>query len=349
MKKGKHSKSRQEVIKERAKKDIKRRLIILVICLICIIAIINIKNENQQVSAKQENQNTYETKQMQEKEEQEEQQATEDKTTGESANENIENVEKLEESITPTESEEIKNLITQIKTEHNLTQDNFAFFYYNPQTQKYYFDNQDKYFKGASTIKVPVAMIYYDKIRNGELTKESTLKYTSDDYEAGGGTTASLYKIEQSIPISFLLEQSIVNSDNTAVNILIDGIGYRKCREGIAKYSNEQFTEEFYTTNLMTAHLGYDIINHIYQNQGNYEELIGFMKKSSNGEYLKKYVTEYEVAHKYGSYAGHVHDYGIVYSESPYLIGVFTQGVSEADELIANISRQVLDKTIENN
>ena len=71
------------------------------------------------------------------------------------------------------------------------------------------------------------------------------------------------------------------------------------------------------------------------------------MKKSSNGEYLKKYITEYDVAHKYGSYAGNEHDYGIVYTDSPYLIGIFTNGVSEADELIANISRKVLDKVEE--
>ena len=332
MKEGKHSNSRQEMIKQRAKKDIKRRLKILVTCLICIIVIIQIQNENQQVSAKQESANTQETEQIQEE------------TTEELAKENTEQVEEVVE---PTEDEEIKNLITEIKTQNNLTEENFAFFYYNPQTQKYYFDNQNKYFKAASTVKVPVAIMYYDKIKNGELTKESTLQYTSDDYEEGGGTTASLYSVGDNVPISYLLEQSIVNSDNTAVNILIDGIGYRKCREQIAEFSDEQFTEEFYTTNLTTADLGYNIINRIYQNQTDYEELIGFMKKSSNGEYLKKYVTEYDVAHKYGSYAGNVHDYGIVYSDSPYLIGVYTQGVSGADELIANISRQVLDKTKE--
>lgn len=332
MKEGKHSNSRQEMIKQRAKKDIKRRLKILVTCLICIIVIIQIQNENQQVSAKQESANTQETEQIQEE------------TTEELAKENTEQVEEVVE---PTEDEEIKNLITEIKTQNNLTEENFAFFYYNPQTQKYYFDNQSKYFKAASTVKVPVAIMYYDKIKNGELTKESTLQYTSDDYEEGGGTTASLYSVGDNVPISYLLEQSIVNSDNTAVNILIDGIGYRKCREQIAEFSDEQFTEEFYTTNLTTADLGYNIINRIYQNQADYEELIGFMKKSSNGEYLKKYVTEYDVAHKYGSYAGNVHDYGIVYSDSPYLIGVYTQGVSGADELIANISRQVLDKTKE--
>ena len=344
MEKGKHALSKREKIKQRAKKQIAQRLIILVICLICIVILIQTQNENREVSASQDK-----------SVEQQEAENQEQKGTGENEENNADSsneesqTETQEVPTTPTEDEEIKTLIAEIKTANNLTADNFAFFYYNPQTQKYYFDNQDKYFKGASTVKVPVAMIYYDKIRNGELTEESTLQYTSDDYEAGGGTTASKYKVGNYIPISFLLEQSIINSDNTAVNILIDGIGYRKCRELMAQYSDEEFIADFYTSNLTKASFGFDIINHIYQNQENYQKLIGYMKQSSFGEYLKKYITEYDVAHKYGSYAGNVHDYGIVFADSPYLIGVYTQNVPNADELIANISRQVLDKKLDKN
>lgn len=339
MKKGKHSKNKQEKIKERAKKDIKNRLIILIICLVSIVLIIQTQNEKEEVST-QESTNSEEVKKQKEEKTENKEESIEI-VTEENEEQNMEvSIEVTE----PTEDEDIKNLITELKTKNNLTENNFAFFYYNPQTQKYYFDNQEKYFKGASTIKVPVAMLYYDKIKSGELTEDKQLQYTSDDYEAGGGTTSATYKVGSYIPISFLLEQSIINSDNTAVNILIDGIGYRNCREQIAKYSDEQFIDEFFTTNLITAALGYDIINHIYQNQEDYQQLIEYMKQSSNGEYLKKYVTEYDVAHKYGSYEGNVHDYGIVYAESPYLIGVFTNGVAQADELIADISRQILDK-----
>ncbi len=344
MEKGKHALSKREQIKQRAKKQIAQRLIILVICLICIVILIQTQNENREVSASQDKSVEQQEAENQEQEETEENQ----ENNADSSNEESQ-TETQEVPTTPTEDEEIKTLIAEIKTANNLTADNFAFFYYNPQTQKYYFDNQDKYFKGASTVKVPVAMIYYDKIKNGELTEESTLQYTSDDYEAGGGTTASKYKVGNYIPISFLLEQSIINSDNTAVNILIDGIGYRKCRELMAQYSDEEFIADFYTSNLTKASFGFDIINHIYQNQENYQELIGYMKQSSFGEYLKKYITEYDVAHKYGSYAGNVHDYGIVFADSPYLIGVYTQNVPNADELIANISRQVLDKKLDKN
>ena len=344
MEKGKHALSKREQIKQRAKKQIAQRLIILVICLICIVILIQTQNENREVSASQDK-----SVEQQEAENQEQEENGENKENNADSSNEESKTETQEVPTTPTEDEEIKTLIAEIKTANNLTADNFAFFYYNPQTQKYYFDNQDKYFKGASTVKVPVAMIYYDKIKNGELTEESTLQYTSDDYEAGGGTTASKYKVGNYIPISFLLEQSIINSDNTAVNILIDGIGYRKCRELMAQYSDEEFIADFYTSNLTKASFGFDIINHIYQNQENYQELIGYMKQSSFGEYLKKYITEYDVAHKYGSYAGNVHDYGIVFADSPYLIGVYTQNVPNADELIANISRQVLDKKLDKN
>ena len=341
MEKGKHAMNKKEQIKQRAKKQIISRLIILVICLICIIIIIQTQNEDKEVSVSQ-------GKSVEQQEAENQEQEENGRDNADSSSEESQ-TEVEEEPVALAEDEEIKTLIAEIKTANNLTADNFAFFYYNPQTQKYYFDNQDKYFKGASTVKVPVAMIYYDKIKNGEFTLESTLQYTSDDYEAGGGTTASTYSVGDYIPISFLLEQSIINSDNTAVNILIDGIGYRKCRELMAQYSDEEFIDDFYTSNLTKASFGFDIINHIYQNQENYQELIGYMKQSSFGEYLKKYISEYDVAHKYGSYAGNVHDYGIVFADSPYLIGVYTQNVPDADELIANISRQVLDKKIDKN
>ena len=335
MEKGKHATSKEKRMKKEAKKQIISRLVILLLCLICIIAIIQTQNANEEVSAIQ-------GKSVEEAEKENKEEGQNEESSGESNGEG-ENEEKEEEPVVPSEDEEIKNLITEIKTANNLTTNNFAFFYYNPETQKYYFDNQDKYFTAASTVKVPVAMLYYDKIKNGELTLESKLQYTSDDYEAGGGTTTSTYKVGSYIPISFLLEQSIINSDNTAVNILIDGIGYRKCRQQIAQYSDNEFIDDFYSSNLTTAAFGYDVINHLYQNQEDYEELIGYMKKSSFGAYLKKYITEYDVAHKYGSYAGNVHDYGIVFAESPYLIGIYTEDVTGADELIANISRQVLD------
>lgn len=236
----------------------------------------------------------------------------------------------------------IENLINQIMTENNLNENNFFFFFYNIEEKKYYFYNENTYFTAASTIKVPVAMLYYDKIADGELNLSDTLIYNSDDYEAGDGSTAADYSVGERIPISYLLEQTIVNSDNTALNILVNSIGYQKCKEELTKYSEEEVIEDFYSSNVANVSYYYDVLQYLYQNADKYSELIEYMKISSSGGYLKANLPQYEVAHKYGSYDGYVHDYGIIYGQNTYLIGVFTSGIANASDLIADIGEQVV-------
>ena len=256
--------------------------------------------------------------------------------------ESIETANIEEPIIEETLDNNIENLINQIMIENNLNENNFFFFFYNVEEKKYYFYNENTYFTAASTIKVPVAMLYYDKIADGELNLSDTLIYNREDYEAGDGSTAADYSVGEKIPISYLLEQTIVNSDNTALNILINHIGYQKCKEELSKYSDIELIEDFYTSNVANVSYYYDVLQYLYQNTEKYSELITNMKKSSGGGYLKADLPQYEVAHKYGSYDGYVHDYGIIYGQNTYLIGVFTKGIANASDLIADIGEQVV-------
>ncbi len=163
-----------------------------------------------------------------------------------------------------------------------------------------------------------------------------------------GGTTASLYSVGDYVPLDFLLEQSIVNSDNTAVNILIKNLGYSNARHDITKYTDEVVPDDFYSNNITSAAYGYDVINYLYEHKDSYTKLIEDMKKSSMGLYLKKYITDYDVAHKYGSYSGYVHDYGIVFGPKTYLVGIFTRNVTNSDEVIASISLDILNYNLGN-
>ena len=246
--------------------------------------------------------------------------------------------------VEPVEDENIKKLVEDLIVEKGLDNSNFALFYYNKNQDKYYFYNEDTYFKGASTVKMPVAMVYYDKIRNGEMTLEDTIAYTSECYEPGGGLTDYTYSVGDEVPINFLIEQSVVNSDNTAVNILVENLGYENYRRQIANYSDIELPEEFYETNITSADYAYDVANHLYENIDNYSELIGYLKISSEGKYLKKYLQNNDVAHKYGSYNGYVHDYGIVFGETNYLIGIFTKNIPNADEFIADTSLKIFNE-----
>lgn len=254
----------------------------------------------------------------------------------------------IPKEIEPVEDENLKALINYEMSKYNILGNNLSFFYYNTENKKYYFYNDDTYFTAASTIKVPIAMYYYDEINSGNLTLDTPILYAKGCYEAGGGTTASLYSVGDNVPLSHLLEQSIINSDNTAVNILIKNLGYSNARKGITKYSDETVPEDFYTNNITSAGFSYDVINYLYEHQDNYQKLIEDMKKSSMGAYLKKYINDYDVAHKYGSYSGYVHDYGIVYGKETYLVGIFTKNVSGADEVIAQISLDILNYTLGN-
>ena len=242
------------------------------------------------------------------------------------------------------EDKNVKKLINKKINENELNRDNFAFFYYNLNTNKYYFYNKEKWFVAASTTKVQIAMLYYEKINNKEINPNMGFVYKAEDLEAGNGHITNNCKVGDSIAIKTLLKEMIINSDNTATNILADRLGGRKIyRKEFAKYTRVELPEKFYKENIISAEYGLDVLKYLFNNLGKYQELIENMKKSSEYMYLKKYVTDIDIAHKYGSYNGYVHDYGIVYGKNTYLIGIFTKEIPNASELIATISRDILE------
>ena len=324
-KKGKHSKKKEDKLKINYKM-LEIGFFIFVIIAIGIIIysyITKAKEEVNEQAEEQKKEESIETASIEE--------STTEKTDVKETN--------LEEIIDTN----IEKLINQIMVENNLNENNFFFFFYNIEEKKYYFYNETMYFTAASTIKVPVAMLYYDKIADGELSLSDTLIYSNDDFEVGDGSTVADYSVGDRIPISYLLEQTIVNSDNTALNILVHSLGYETCKEAITKYTDAELTEEFYSSNVANVLYYYDVLQYLYQNADKYSQLIEYMKISSGGEYLKANLPQYVVAHKYGSYEGYVHDYGIIYGKNTYLIGVFTKGIANANDLIADIGKEVID------
>lgn len=271
-------------------------------------------------------------------------------TKEENDNQPIENNEENQEKLTQIEENEleatkVKEIIENYINEKNLNENNFAFFYYDINSKKQYLYNEDTYFTAASTIKVPIAMLYYDKINHGDIKLDTTLVYKSSDYEAGAGNTSNIYKFGDYIPVSFLLREMIKESDNTATNILKKELGGEKAyRILIKQYTKEDLADIFNYENVTSAKYSLDVLKRLYKDQEKYSELIKLMKESSSGGYLKKNIKDYEIAHKYGSISGCTHDYGIVYyNENPYLIGVFTKNIPNAENLIAQISKTIID------
>lgn len=329
-------KTKLQRLKESKKRKRKLKIIALLLSVIIIAVVIGIKISNKPkliLPKKQEEKNEISENVVKNNNE------TNEEKNITNENEVTEVVEIEKEAV------KVKEIVEKEIQDKQLNQDNFAFFYYDINTKEQYLYNENTYFTAASTIKVPIAMIYYDKIQHGDVNLDTKLVYKSSDYEAGTGDTSSEYEFGDYIPVSFLLEEMIKESDNTATNILKRELGGEKAyRILIKQYSKETLTEEFNIENVTSAKYSLDVLKRLYRDQEKYSELINLMKESSSGGYLKKNIKKYEIAHKYGSISGCTHDYGIVYyNENPYLIGIFTKNIPNAENLIAEINRTIIE------
>jgi beta-lactamase class A len=94
--------------------------------------------------------------------------------------------------------------------------------------------------------------------------------------------------------------------------------------------------------NVVTPKEGLSFLKQLYQNKEKnqyYTRLIRIMKTTVFHDRLDKYVPKNIVAHKIGNYGSFVNDVGIVDAPNPYIIVVYTDGMPNANEVIANINK----------
>lgn len=230
----------------------------------------------------------------------------------------------------------LSDIVQEVMEEYHLNEQNFAMFYENSVTHEYYGFNEDSLMIGASTIKVLVNKMFYDF--NYDID-ETYLIYRYEDYEAGAGNTAIDYMAGDYIPLSYLMKESLVNSDNTAINIMIDELGFYTVREALAAYSDVDYDTYFYADNLISAQLLHGVIQDIYEHSDEYEDIIKYMKEAMPDRYMKTYVDEVSIAHKYGEFGTVQHDFGIVYTNQPIFVGILTDNCSDGEEVIAYLTR----------
>ncbi len=85
----------------------------------------------------------------------------------------------------------------------------------------------------ASMVKTPIAIAVMRGIERGQFTLDTTLRLRASDYVDGAGETNSR-ALAAPVSIRFLLEQMIVQSDNTASDMLIDLVGLREVNDVVA-------------------------------------------------------------------------------------------------------------------
>lgn len=202
---------------------------------------------------------------------------------------------------------------------------------------KYSMNEKDE-FIAASIYKLPLAMLYYDKVNEGEYTLDSTFTYSGYMHE-DAGVISSDYGIGSQVPLSDLLNDLIIYSDNDAGHILYENLGgWKEYKEAMTKYT-DSISENYYTMdNVTTANTMNDVVIYLYDHKEDYKGLIKNMEEAEPGEYLDR-DTQLSMPQKYGMYDFALNSVGFVECNTSYSIVVLTSLGDKGADVMANINR----------
>lgn len=202
---------------------------------------------------------------------------------------------------------------------------------------KYSMNEKDE-FIAASIYKLPLAMLYYDKVNEGEYTLDSTFTYSGYMHE-DVGVISSDYGIGSQVPLSDLLNDLIIYSDNDAGHILYENLGgWKEYKEAMTKYT-DTISENYYTMdNVTTANTMNDVVTYLYDHKEDYKGLIKNMEEAEPGEYLDR-DTQLSMPQKYGMYDSALNSVGFVECNTSYSIVVLTSLGDKGADVMANINR----------
>lgn len=202
---------------------------------------------------------------------------------------------------------------------------------------KYSMNEKDE-FIAASIYKLPLAMLYYDKVNEGEYTLDSTFTYSGYMHE-DAGVISSDYGIGSQVPLSDLLNDLIIYSDNDAGHILYENLGgWKEYKEAMTKYT-DSISENYYTMdNVTTANTMNDVVTYLYDHKEDYKGLIKNMEEAEPGEYIDR-DTQLSMPQKYGMYDSALNSVGFVECNTSYSIVVLTSLGDKGADVMANINR----------
>ncbi len=230
-------------------------------------------------------------------------------------------------------SETLGNVIDAFMEEYGLTEDNFSFGYVYLDTGETWYYNRDKMMVGGSLYKLPLNMIYADRLADGTYSPDTTLN---------GG-----YTIENA---QF---KTLVQSNNNAADAMQSYLmgwqmSYHDYRILMAQYTTfteDDFTDEYLLSNKFSPRFMVETLEYLYDHSDKYEQVIEYLKQAQPEQYFKREVDEYEIAQKYGYLEWQLNDVAIVYTDAPFILVIFTKSVYRSVEAVGAICSIMCDYT----
>lgn len=225
--------------------------------------------------------------------------------------------------------------------------------------------NEEKIYPSASIIKIPIMIEALSKMDDLQIPLLSKIKIKDSDK-----VDFSIITEQNLTQCTFLelITWMIIDSDNTATNVLIDLLGMDKINERINSLGMKD-------TKLQRKMMDFEAIKEGKNNSTSLKDMlvvmeglyrgkiinkevskraIDIMKNQRDNSMLKRYITEnVVVANKTGELDNLNNDVGIFYTKkADYFIGIFVHKVQnnqKAHEIIGKLSKKVYDYFIDNN
>lgn len=223
-----------------------------------------------------------------------------------------------------------QEIVETTAAEYEMDPESYAVAYTNLKTKETFDYHENEVVSAASTIKVGIATLIIDGIQESKWDYTTEIYYDPYYYEEGAGDISE-GPIEVYYDVKKLLEQMLVESDNTATNLLINFYEEQtgnNIRYALAeKVGITSFTEEEYAQNVATAH-ELELYLQLLLKEDKYQPIIKWMKQSKRGEVFKKYLKS-GMATKHGINDYAHHDIGILFDKKGkpiYTLVILTDG-----------------------
>lgn len=217
--------------------------------------------------------------------------------------------------------------------------------------------NQKRLFPSASLVKIPILACSFYAVNENKMRWDETLRLKVEDKVSGLGPLKNLPSGTE-FNIEKLLQLMIIESDNTATNMLINRLGFDYLNDCFKRlglkdtnisrkmldFKSRRGGIENYTTAQDSGLLLEKIYNQTLIDKNISSKCLELLKRQKIRDRIpKKLPQDTMIAHKTGLEKSVCHDAGIVYTKSgDFLICVLTKYVNKnskkAKEFIAQIA-----------
>jgi len=210
--------------------------------------------------------------------------------------------------------------------------------------------NGDRAYTAASTYKVPLNLVLYQRIIDGTVDPDTKLQYTKGDFELGTGVLQGT-KPGTMLPLRKLSELSITVSDNIGKNMIERFLGGKPAvAKAMQAMGGKLVPAEGQTTltspREMSMYMEKFLAMH-KQHPAVMEKLMYDLKHTIYNDRINPLLpANIEIAHKIGTQINVVNDTGIVYHPTkPYIVTFTSQNIKycEAYPTIQVMSKRIYD------